>query len=392
MRSALLLLSAALKASATIYYAGVAESGGEFGLYVNQNGESVGLPGRFGSDYAFANPDTVDIFVDEQGFNLFRVAFVLERLCPLDTGLGATFNETYFDLYKEAIDYITVTKDAYAILDPHNYMRYNNPYGQPMSGSIIGDTTDEEAATTEQFAEFWTELADRFKDNDRVAFGIMNEPHDMATQLVFDNNQAAVDAIRSTGAKNLILVPGNNWSGGHSWTQNWGGDLLPNSEFMGKIVDPANNWVLDIHEYLDSDFSGTLYECVNPFEEAMGELTSWLRTNGLKAMVTEFGGSDSEACKSMLADALAYMEENEEYIGWTAWAAGPLWGANSACCTNQTQLGSLEPGSTAADGSEGIYDTVWLPVFVENKPETLEWEGGIESHLSGGANGTRRRF
>ena len=94
MRSALLLLSAALKASATIYYAGVAESGGEFGLYVNQNGESVGLPGRFGSDYAFANPDTVDIFVDEQGFNLFRVAFVLERLCPLDTGLGATFNET----------------------------------------------------------------------------------------------------------------------------------------------------------------------------------------------------------------------------------------------------------------------------------------------------------
>ena len=94
MQSVLLLLSAALKASATIYYAGVAESGGEFGLYVNQDGESLGLPGRFGSDYAFINPDTVDVFVDEQGFNLFQVAFVLERLCPLDTGLGATFNET----------------------------------------------------------------------------------------------------------------------------------------------------------------------------------------------------------------------------------------------------------------------------------------------------------
>lgn len=93
MRSTLLFLSAAWRASAAIYYAGVAESGGEFGLYID-NGQPVGLPGQFGSSYAFADPDTVDIFVDEQGFNLFRVAFVLERLCPLETGLGATFNET----------------------------------------------------------------------------------------------------------------------------------------------------------------------------------------------------------------------------------------------------------------------------------------------------------
>jgi hypothetical protein len=26
--------------------------------------------------------------------NLFRVAFLLERMCPVATGLGATFNET----------------------------------------------------------------------------------------------------------------------------------------------------------------------------------------------------------------------------------------------------------------------------------------------------------
>lgn len=390
MKSITLILSAALQASAAIFYAGVAESGGEFGLYIDSNGNSLGLPGRFNADYAFANPDTVDVFVDEQGFNLFRVAFVLERLCPLETGLGSTFNETYFDLYKEAIDYITITKNAYAILDPHNYMRYNNPYQQPMSGSIIGDTSDPEAATTAQFAEFWTELASRFADNDRVAFGIMNEPHDMPTSLVFDNNQAAVTAIRSTGATNLILVPGNNWSGGHSWTQNWGGDLLPNSEFMGNIEDPANNWVLDIHEYLDTDYSGTSQECVNSFEDNLGELTAWLREKGLKAMVTEFGGSDSSACQTMVADALAYMENNDEYIGWTAWAAGPLWGTNSPCCSSSTQLGSLEPRSTAAGGEPGLYDNLWLPVFVPNIPATLEWDGAIDSQVGGGGNLTRR--
>jgi endoglucanase len=94
MKSITLVLSAAFQASAAIFYAGVAESGGEFGLYIDSNGNSLGLPGRFNADYAFANPDTVDVFVDEQGFNLFRVAFVLERLCPLETGLGSTFNET----------------------------------------------------------------------------------------------------------------------------------------------------------------------------------------------------------------------------------------------------------------------------------------------------------
>ncbi|KAK0391522.1 hypothetical protein NLU13_1022 [Sarocladium strictum] len=393
MKSITLLLSGALRASASIYYAGVAESGGEFGLYIDENGDKLGIPGRFDADYAFANPNTVDTFVDEQGFNLFRVAFVLERMCPMETGLGATFNETSpRRLVGGTVaccpgSQLTRTD---AILDPHNYMRYNDPYQLPMSGSVIGNTSDPDAATTEQFAEFWHELAGRFKDNERVAFGIMNEPHDMPTQLVFDNNQAAVDAIRATGATNLILVPGNNWSGGHSWTQNWGGDLLPNSEFMGKIKDPANNWVLDIHEYLDADFSGTKSECVNSFADNLAELTAWLRANGLKAMVTEFGGSDSDACKAMVADALQYMQSNDEYIGWTAWAAGPLWGTNSPCCTSSGQLGSLEPGSTAAGGGPGLYDSVWLPVFVPNIPGTLDWDGAIDSHVGNGGNMTRR--
>jgi endoglucanase len=54
-------------------------------------------------------------------------------------------------------------------------MRYNNPSQQPTSGSIIGDTTDPNAATTAQFGEFWQELAGRFANNANVIFGLMNE-------------------------------------------------------------------------------------------------------------------------------------------------------------------------------------------------------------------------
>lgn len=120
-------------------------------------------------------------------------------MCPLAYGLGAKFNETvsqisscpcgmgsskqqivqHFNFYKEAIDHITITKGACkssafshakmpshppadAILDPHNYMRYNDPSSQPISGSVIGNSSDPNAATTEQFAAFWGELAKRF--------------------------------------------------------------------------------------------------------------------------------------------------------------------------------------------------------------------------------------
>lgn len=70
--------------AATIYYAGVAESGGEFGVWskISRNPTScdeylliwgkgatstpgTGLPGRFGVDYVFINKSAIDVFVDQ---------------------------------------------------------------------------------------------------------------------------------------------------------------------------------------------------------------------------------------------------------------------------------------------------------------------------------------
>lgn len=92
MRSISGLLALAGSAAATIYYAGVAESGGEFGVYSATATKGTGLPGAFGVDYQFINEATVKTFV-QQGINTFRVAFLLERMCPVSYGLGAKFNE-----------------------------------------------------------------------------------------------------------------------------------------------------------------------------------------------------------------------------------------------------------------------------------------------------------
>lgn len=59
----------AASVSAKIIYAGVAESGGEFGVYSQTATPGTGLPGRFNVDYAFINKSTVDIFVDREKVN-----------------------------------------------------------------------------------------------------------------------------------------------------------------------------------------------------------------------------------------------------------------------------------------------------------------------------------
>ncbi|KAF2471899.1 glycoside hydrolase family 5 protein [Lindgomyces ingoldianus] len=368
-------------ASAKIFYAGVAESSGEFGVYSQTKQKGFGLPGRFGVDYSFIDKKGIDVYVDQNKVNLFRIAFLLERMCPLSYGLGAKFNETHFDYFKEAVDYVTKTKGAYCILDPHNYMRYNDPSQQPMTGSIIGDTSDKTAATTAQFGAFWGELAGRFKDNEKVIFGLMNEPHDMKTSLVIQNNQAAIDGIRKAGAKQLILAPGNSWTGGHSWTE--GSD--PSTQ-LTQLKDPESNTAFDIHEYLDSDFSGSHAACAQSVTKLSG-VTSWLKQNNYKAMITEFGGSNTTQCASMLTDFIKYMDANDVYIGWTAWAAGPFWGSASACCTDSKQWGSLEPTSKASDGSPGLYETVWLKTIQPLVPKQLVWSG--MSSVKGGTVTTK---
>ncbi|GLB43213.1 putative cellulase (glycosyl hydrolase family 5) [Lyophyllum shimeji] len=359
---------------AKILYAGVNESGGEFGVFAPIDTPGFGLPGRFGVDYAFINKSTVDIFVDQEKINFFRVTFLMERMCPLSFGLGSRFNETYFSEFADAINYITWTKDAYALIDPHNYMRYNDPSMQPFTGSVIGNSSDPKAATTKQFGEFWHELARRFVNNPKVVFGINNEPHDMPTELVLANNQAAIDGIRAAGARQLILAPGNGFTGGHSWTQRTGvnGDA-PSSDFMNKLKDPLHNTAIDVHEYLDIDFSGGHDNCTQPAPQNLAALTTWLQQNNLKAMITEFGGANNQNCFQLIEELLNYMTTNDVYIGWAIWAAGPLWGTNSPCCG--PTVGSLEPGMHNVNGGPNGFDTVWANAVRPDIPRNLKRTG-----------------
>ena len=170
----------------------------------------------------------------------------------------------------------------------------------------------------------------------------MNEPHDLPTEQWVGSANAAIAAIRATGATNLILVPGNGWTGGHSWVHGTYGTA--NGTALLAIRDPADNLAFEVHQYFDSNSSGSSSSCVSSHVGAalLGEFTQWLRDNGKKGFVGEFATGTSSTCLAALEGTLSYLDQNADvYLGWTYWGAGPMWAADNWY--------SLEPTSTGAD-------------------------------------------
>src|SRR5262249_22218719 len=144
------------------------------------------------------------------------------------------------------------------VLDPHNFARYYPPGGDQQSATnIIGSA----AVPNASFADFWSRVATVYKTNPRVIFNLMNEPNTMPTEQWASAAHAAIQAIRSAGASNLVLVPGNGYTGAWTWSNNFYG--TPNASVMLSITDPGNNFAFDVHQYLDPDGSGTTSTITN---------------------------------------------------------------------------------------------------------------------------------
>lgn len=311
-------------APAALEWRGVSLAGADFG--------ETNLPGTYGTHYIYPSAASADHF-RLKGMNIVRLPFRWERLQP---ALGTAFDATELARLRAFVDAVTAT-GVTVLLDPHNYARWH--------GNLIGSA----AVTNSRFADFWSRLAAQFKANPRVAFGLMNEPHTMPTEQWLAAANAAIAAIRAAGANNLVTVPGNAWTGAHSWSQNWYG--TPNATVMKGIVDPGSHMLFEVHQYFDADSSGTSPTCVSGTigSERLAGFTAWLRANGHRAILGEFAGADNPTCRAAVADALGHLEANSDvWAGWTWWAAGPWWGSymfsiEPAGGSDKPQMATLAP-------------------------------------------------
>ena len=302
--------------SGALPYRGVSLASAEFAVDPNGNGT---LPGVHGKDYVYPDPhyasgyNSADYYV-QKGMTTFRLPFRWERLQPTR---NAAFDVAEQTRLTTTVDDL-LAKGVVVFLDPHNYARYGT--------ALIGSN----AVPNSDFADFWRRLASLYKGNSRVVFAIMNEPHDMSTEQWVGAANAAIAAIRSVGATNLIVVPGNGWDGAYGWSQNWYGTA--NAAAMLQITDPGNNYAFEVHQYLDPDSSGSGSTCVSTTigSERLAGFTSWLHVHGKRGFLGEFSGAANSTCLAAIDDMLNHIEANSNvWLGWTFWAAGPWWGPGS---------------------------------------------------------------
>lgn len=327
------LLVAAGSGDAAVVYTGVNLVGADFG--------ESNLPGTYNVHYTYPTTQEDDYFLGK-GLNTFRIPFRWERL---QQAQNAPLNAAELARLHTVVDYAT-SHGAHVVLDPHNYARY--------FGNLVGSAALPNAA----FADFWSRLSSEFKSNERVIFGLMNEPHTMPTEQWRDAANAAIGAIRNEGANNLILVPGNAWTGAHSWSQNWYG--TPNATAMLGIIDPADNFAFDVHQYLDSDSSGSSSQIMSPTigQQRLVSFTNWLRANNRRGFLgefaaanTQFGSGDTQIGDEAIDNMLGYIDANGDvWLGWTWWAAGPWWG-NYQFTLEPTNLGQPSQGDRPALGA-----------------------------------------
>lgn len=333
----LLAFGTAAAANQVPWLKGVNLAGAEFG--------EGSLPGEYNRHYIYPNQQEVNYF-KSKGMNVVRMPFRWERI---QRSQYAALDATELQRMKNFVNGAT-NSGVYVILDPHNYARY---YGEIIGGA--GSSVSKEA-----FADFWRRLALEFRNNDKVIFGLVNEPHSMPTEVWLDDANAAIAAIRSAGAGNQIMVPGVAWTGAWNWLEDYYG--TPNGVAMLNIVDPGNNYVYEVHQYLNTDHSGNENDpCISATigSERLKVFTKWLKDNNRRGFLGEFGGRPSDVCIRAFDDMLDYVEANADvWTGWAYWAAGPWWGDYPLSIEpengqDKPQMAALANRPTPGDGGGG---------------------------------------
>lgn len=158
------------------------------------------------------------------GLNTFRLPVPWQYL--VNNQLGGTLDPTNFGAYDKLVQGCLDAGSAMCIIDIHNYARWN--------GLIIGQNNVTGGPQNTHLSSLWWQLAAWYKDDKRVAFGIMNEPHDLDVDLWAESVQWAVNSIRNATACNdhIVLLPGTTFCSA--------GAFIPlSSVAMSRVYNPG---------------------------------------------------------------------------------------------------------------------------------------------------------
>lgn len=283
---------------------GVNTAGAEFNL--------KNLPGTPHKDYTY--PPSADLaFYAEQGANIIRFPFRWERLQP---SLDGPLDSAELGRMRTTINSARA-QGLCVLLDMHNYAKY------------YGDKLGDEGPLDAAFTRFWLLVAKEFNDPTETVFGLMNEPANMPLADWAVLAKKTLKALRDAKATNLVFVSGGRWSGVHDW---FSGLVASNASEFDDVRDPLNRTVLEVHQYTDTDYSGTHTAltgagCLPPdhFDTKFERIQAWAEEHGQQLFLGEFGVPGSPECIATLTRLLE-LTRTPPWRGWAYWAAGRWWG------------------------------------------------------------------
>lgn len=332
-------------------FAGINLSGLEFGKVI----DPAVVPNLSLEDQTspYSDLENTQTFI-EAGMNTVRLPLSWGYLQLEGPGKGAV-NMGYYRNYIQPLLQTLTKAKVHTLLDLHAYMRYSR-FGEEYSGCFENAACPDGTLILDEqaYQSVWSQLLrlvqeDPEIDKDYILVDLVNEPVDVPEDKVFTIQVSLIKTLRKQGFNGFILLEGNNWTGLHSWTtQAWGGpdgkrytnaELFSRENFAKAGITDLSRIMINVHQYLDQDYSGTHDNCLQDLSTSGPEgfnldaFTDYLKKNQLKAMVTEFGaGADAASCSAPLNNFLDYMkthaarDKSYGFAGWTIWSSGHGWG------------------------------------------------------------------
>jgi endoglucanase len=260
--------------------------------------------------------ETVQIAIRDWHANTIRLPLSQDRWfgkAPQQDDQG----KYYRILVRQIVDFVTAS-GCYIILDLH----WSNAgeWGKNIGQHLMPD---------EHSLSFWKAAAAAYQNHPAVLFNLYNEPHNVGWDIWLKGGQVTekatpktpiqtykavgmqtlLDAVRSTGAKNVVIV------GGLDWSYDFTGILQGR-----QLSDPDGNGVLyDNHAY---PFKGdTVERWIGKMETAAKKLPIIVGEFGAETR----GSAPVEKDEQWVRQVLQALEDHK--WSWTAWdmhpAAGP---------------------------------------------------------------------
>lgn len=289
---------------------------------------SVATPGNY--------PTTADAntFAGTFHATIIRVPFRMEYATDSSgniTADGAIYL-TSLNAFIEGL--IQNNNNIQVLLDMHDYMQYCLNAAAGSCGTYLNST---------QLSNAWVNIANSLAvvraHPTTVWLDLMNEPNGISAQTTFNNEIAAFIALRQQGINNPIALEGTAFTGLHSWVSSGNASAFTVSAINTALAGvTAGQYAIEVHQYLDSDFSGTSPVCIANAglnnQINFSQFTSWLQSNPVAVILGETGGGLNQVCiddmTTLYEDAVThpYSAGVGGFSAITYWGGGQAWGNN----------------------------------------------------------------